>query len=288
MFLKYLAKQREVQKKLEIVTRKFSSYEQILLRKFGPNLFILGAAKSATTSLWKFCNQLPQVYFPQDEKYKEPSYYSPHYGMSSITSYLSLYDNCGLLRYRGDSSHAYLTSPESAELISKCSDEPKFIICLRDPVERAISLHKWMVSNGYEKTQCFEEAIELEDERASSEDFKKSCGQYFYNFLYFRSGFYREQIERYFSHFDREQFLFITFDELVNTPQDKLGDIVRFLGLEITSLPSLTAENKGVMLLDAIDRNFRKNLWEKFVPHIDGLTSVVGHDLVALWENKYE
>jgi hypothetical protein len=92
--------------------------------------------------------------------------------------------------------------------------DAKFIDILRNPADRAHSLYHHIRRDGYEKKATFEGALAAEEERVRSRAFKRNCPQYYYNFLYFRSGLYGEQIERYLSFFARHQFHFLTLNQL--------------------------------------------------------------------------
>jgi hypothetical protein len=41
-----------------------------------PNFFIVGAAKSGTTTLYDYLKDHPEVFMPQDDLHKEPSHFS--------------------------------------------------------------------------------------------------------------------------------------------------------------------------------------------------------------------
>jgi len=41
-----------------------------------PNLFIVGAARSGTTSLWHYLKSCPEIFMPEDLMSKEPAFFS--------------------------------------------------------------------------------------------------------------------------------------------------------------------------------------------------------------------
>ena len=163
-----------------------------------PNFFIAGAAKSGTTSLWRYLLQHPDIFMPSDIMYKEPAYFSDIKGMKDLNEYLSLFKNVTTEKMIGEASAAYLTSPESPERIREVVPDAKFIIMLRNPIDRAYSLYNWMACNGYEPIEIFEQALEIEEtNRYENESFKNSNPEYYYNYLYFHSGLYSDQIKRF-------------------------------------------------------------------------------------------
>src|SRR2546423_2056748 len=128
-----------------------------------PNFFICGAAHAATTSLWHYLRQHPDIYMPPTIEQKEPAYFCDIYGTNDSDFYLSLFADADGRKRVGEASTAYLTWPASAAKIRATVPEAKIIISLRNPVERAWSLYKWMRAHDYEKIPTFAEALEAED-----------------------------------------------------------------------------------------------------------------------------
>lgn len=209
-----------------------------------PNFFIVGAAKAGTTSLWMYLKQHPEIYMPPTLETKEPSFFCYLYGYKDFASYLSLFANAKGKKAIGEASHAYMTSPESAEWIHKVYPQAKIIIVLRNPIERAYSLYNWMIREGYEWIYPFEKALIAEEERYISEKFKHHNVQYYYNYLYFYSGLYKEQIKRYLELFSIEQIHIILFDDLQNNPVATTQRIYRFLGVNHNFIPTIEVYNK--------------------------------------------
>src|SRR5260370_23408084 len=100
-----------------------------------PNFFIVGAAKSGTTSLWQYLKQHPDIFMPADITLKEPSYYCDTYGVESYAAYLALFFKDATTQKRiGEASTPYLTSPESARKIYNGVPDSRIIMMLRNPV----------------------------------------------------------------------------------------------------------------------------------------------------------
>jgi hypothetical protein len=122
-----------------------------------PNFFICGAARSGTTSMWEYLRQHPDIFMPPVFEHKEPSFFCDSYGVGDWDAYLSLFAEAGKRKRVGEASGPYLTSPESPGRIKKVINDPRIVILLRNPAERAWSLFKWMHENGYEKITSFPE-----------------------------------------------------------------------------------------------------------------------------------
>jgi hypothetical protein len=132
-----------------------------------------------------------------------------------------------------------MSNPGTAKVLKALFPEAKFLVILRNPADRAYSLYHWMRRNGYEYISTFEAALEAEESRFNSSRFMKTCPQYFYNYLYFRSGLYGEQLRHYFELFSSEQFHIIKFEDFVADSVGHSKDIYSFLGVDQDFSPQL-------------------------------------------------
>ncbi|QTL03685.1 sulfotransferase [Aquabacter sp. L1I39] len=199
-----------------------------------PNLFVLGAGKSGTTTLHQLLGRHPDIHVCDP---KEPSFFCSHFQVvRDPVSYFRLFASDR--RYRVDASHVYFSNPETAPVLRALFPEAKVLLILRHPKARAHSLYRHMRLSMHddgrplELAETFYEALRLEDERFHSPDFMRNCRQYFWNFMYIRSSFYDEQLTRYLGLFTREQFLIMTLAELISRPQQKIAEIAAFLEVE--------------------------------------------------------
>ena len=95
-----------------------------------------------------------------------------------------------------------------------------------------IELYTWMTDNGYETAHSFERALEMEDQRFGDARFAKNPPWYFWNYMYFRSGLFGEQLSRYLERYDRSRFHFTTLRALSENPRETQEGVHRFLGVE--------------------------------------------------------
>jgi hypothetical protein len=108
-----------------------------------------------------------------------------------------------------------------------CRDLPeaKFIVSLRDPVERAWS-HYSMLRARNREALSFEEALEREPERLRD---RGSWSRYGYA----RKGLYAEQLEALFGLVPRERILVLIFErDVIARPQETFQRLCRFLAIE--------------------------------------------------------
>jgi hypothetical protein len=236
-----------------------------------PNFFIVGAAKAGTTSLWSLLKNHPQVFMPEDELFKEPGYFStPLYGISNYQQYLSLFKNAKPEQIRiGEASTSYLTCPDSAKRIKDYFDENKIdgriIIMLRNPASRAYSLYCWMCKEGYEHARSFKVALDLEDSRKQKNipnDIEKA---YYYNYLYFESGLYYEQIKRYYDTFGKEKLFIIIAEKLFMEPASYLNKLACFLGIDSRYImKTIERENESVRVFSPYLQLLLRNYISKY------------------------
>ncbi|MBN1597128.1 MAG: sulfotransferase [Bacteroidales bacterium] len=207
-----------------------------------PNFFLLGAGRSGTTSLYKYLYQHPDVFLSD---IKEPSFFCESFQViKNPVNYFELFNGTEDKKAVGEASHVYLSNPKTAELLKLLFPDAKFIVILRNPVERAYSLYKHMIYYGYEKVGSFQKALNIETERYNSSKFKNNCPQYFYNYMYFRSGLYGEQLSRFFKFFDKSQFLIIPFKKLQYDSACVLNDIYSFLEISNKHNPDFKIYNQ--------------------------------------------
>jgi hypothetical protein len=237
------------------------------MRNNKPNFFLIGAAKSGTTTLHEYLSKHSDIFFPKmkelhffdvDENYKKgDEWYLSEYFSGASSYYI-----------RGESTPAYLAKYELvATRMRKMFAEvenPKFVVILRDPAARAWShyLHRVRVAV---EDQSFEKALELEKERLAenSEDW---CG-------YYSDGLYCRQLEYWFSIFGKESFHVILTEDLKNNTEETVENIYNFLKIPEQGVKVL-ATNKNVasrprnyFLMNLVSKpNSFKNLVKWFIP----------------------
>ena len=233
-----------------------------------PTFFILGAGRSGTTTLYFVLLDHPEVFLPTP---KEPSFFcEPFQVIRNPIRYASLFREAGDATAVGDASHAHLTHPQAAETIRAFFPDARFVLIFRNPADRALAMYSYMLENGYETHRTFERALAAEDERYASERFARHCPHSFWNFMYFRSGLFGEQVARYLEHYPRDRFHFTTLSDLQADPNRVLGDIEEFIGVtrrQHGELPRY-GSSKGVrsIPLQVLERSVIRKLARRHVP----------------------
>jgi Sulfotransferase family len=196
------------------------------------NLFIVGAAKSGTTSLAAAFSEHKDICVSAP---KEPHFFSEITGnkpgffqrITTERAYLKLFRQKHA-KYLCDASTSYLWDSGCAGRIRDYNPQAKIIILLRNPINRLYSHYLNDLREGHVKTDL---NSLLTDELKNGIAGKK-WGD---DGTYLSVGNYLEQIERYQDLF-RQEVLLISFAELIRSQADAFGKVGRFLGLETGDL----------------------------------------------------
>lgn len=184
------------------------------------NLFIVGGQRCGTTWLTKQLNLCPSV------NLLKPVAPETKYFLNDKVShkeYINLFDDVSgniLL----EKATTYLERPDAALKIKSLYPEAKIIICLRDPVERALSNYFFSVNNGLE-TRKLEEVF-LKNTPAPEIDLSNFSTN---PFDYLQRGMYSTYIQNYLDVFDKED-VYITFMENFTKDSRSFYDIVSWIG----------------------------------------------------------
>ena len=202
-----------------------------------PNFMCIGAAKSGTTTLYDILRQHNDIFIPS---FKEPHFFDiPSVYENGLKWYLKTYfSNVKNEKCIGDFTPTYLFEKEAPKRIfNYLGPDMKFIVILRNPVDRAYSHYLHSKRDEHEHLN-FEEAILTKpDERDYLTFLRRS---------YIEQGQYFDMLSRYLEFFSKENFLMLNFEEdIVNTKDDTLERILLFLDLEYQNLDTNIDSNKA-------------------------------------------
>ena len=206
-----------------------------------PDFFIVGAAKSGTTSLYEMLTRHPGVFMPD---IKEPHFMVANQVkgkiptcVDNIGDYSSLYANAGE-RVTGEASVLYLYYYQEAirNIKKHCGDDVKIIIMLRNPVARAYSAYLYAKMYDANETLDFMLALKAEDERI-----EKGANP----MLYYKSlSMYSNMVSAYKNAFENVKVIIL--DDFVKSPDAVYKDLCGFLGLvDVENITNATKSNEG-------------------------------------------
>lgn len=197
-----------------------------------PNAFLVGAAKSGTSSLAACLAKHPNIFFSDP---KEPNCFASdlnaHSRHRDLESYLALFQDAGSEhRVVAEGSTAYLPSLVAAEAIANFAPDARIIALLRDPLDMLPSYHAQMLLEAEEDQRSLARAWKLEAERREGRSLPRSC-RIPRRLFYSEIARYAEQLDRYKRRFPPERVLALLFDDLLRDPQALLGRCLEFLEL---------------------------------------------------------
>ncbi|NIK90867.1 sulfotransferase [Mangrovimonas sp. CR14] len=209
------------------------------------NLFVVGAAKSGTTSLYNYLNQHPDIFLP---KVKEPNYYSSidsedplvysppkkdvfyhNKIINDENTYFSLFENSYDYEITGDCSPSYLWDKTAAKKIFADFPNAKIVIILRDPIMRTFSHYLMNLKNGVEKDPDFLSAL-----KRDAKEFPKVWGDGKV-FLYKELSMYYDQVKIYLEVFKKENIKVIIYEEFFSDIELGLSELFNFLKISSTN-----------------------------------------------------
>jgi len=189
-----------------------------------PDFFVLGVAKGGTTSLHHYLRQHPALFLPYE---KELHFFDAEAKglLPDLDQYLGYFSDAGD-RCTGDATPSYFRNVKTAapRMQNLYGDPPpRFLLVLRDPVERAYSHYLHNVSEGREPLS-FKAALAAEQNKPEK---KRDAWK-----AYFTDGAYADTLEEWFALFPRERFCILRSEELARTPDAALREIFRFLAVD--------------------------------------------------------
>ncbi|MCC6508349.1 MAG: sulfotransferase [Pirellulaceae bacterium] len=214
-----------------------------------PNLFVIGAPKCGTSSLYAYLRQHPQVYMA---KPKEPNHFvyssgNPYgwgtsHPYSTLDAYLSLFRATGDQGIVGEASTCYCLMPHVARAIRNHNPEAKLIAVLRDPVERAWSMYLyWHQFNPQYQRLDLDDfrarfvaddlMTDLERGRSTRVKWLRGAGMYWANLSHF------------YSEFPADQIFLLNYDDFVRQPQRMMDQLCEFLGVSSYTFDTSVREN---------------------------------------------
>jgi hypothetical protein len=198
------------------------------LKKLHLDFLVIGAQKSGTSSLHEWLIQIPEISLPE---IKETHFFSDsNLHKLGIDWYLQQFTKKEASKTKtGEIDPDYLFSETAPLLIKKLTDINKFIIILRQPLDRAYSNYLMSVRRGYENLS-FENALLIEKERLNKLDIFALN-----NHSYLARSSYAKQILNFKKTFPNAKFLFVKFEDLISagTQLTTFTEICDFIGVNL-------------------------------------------------------
>jgi len=231
-----------------------------------PDFIIIGTVRSGSTSLYYNICEHPSVL---EAAYDEIGYFDSNYHLGE-NWYRSMFPTQKIMnKIREDTGYSitgedtpfYFWKKEVAERISLDIPKTKIIVILRNPVDRAYSNYNLAVRENNEKL-TFEEAIQEEMEFLSKNSFLETVNRFR---SYLTKGVYVNQIIPWLEIFPRDQFHFLSIEQMKSEPVDTLNQIFKFLSIPNYNIP--TPQRRKVTNYKKMNDRTREQLIEYYKPH---------------------
>lgn len=228
-----------------------------------PDFLIIGASRCGTSSLFRNLLQHPQIEGP---RYKEVHFFSTNKRYNrGIEWYKSQFPESKKNTLCFEASPAYLHTPICAERIFNHLPICKFIVLLRNPIDRVASGYSRWMTGGREWNPY---------ELMAKNSYHPSMER----------GIYEKPLRRWFGYFPRDQFLIIKSEDFFGDEKKIIMQCSHWLGVELMDIGKpLFFDQKGKKkerlpyqreIPDAVKEYLRK----LFKPYNQELYQLLGRD----------
>jgi hypothetical protein len=206
----------------------------------GPNLVIAGERRCGTTSLYHWMRCHPDIYlypgtdlnyFVDDEitgirTWREGGVDPEKWDLSHTRNeYLDMFARGQGYAAVGHKGADLLFWRPAHPRMANYLEDARFIVTLRNPVNRAWS-HYWNEVGKGREPLGFSEALAAEEQRSAGSAYAHL------HLSYLARGFYEESLANFFEFFPRERVLVVTVEQTRLQPRETLCSIYRFVGVD--------------------------------------------------------
>ena len=214
-------------------------------RGLGPTFAIAGAARAGSTAVAEALRAHPDGFVTQP---KEPHYFAfagqeiqftgpgddatiNRVAVTQEPAYLKLYEAGADCAVRGEGSVSTLYYHDQAVPVMRAMNaDMRVVVLLRDPVARAYSSYQYLRVRGMEQLEDFLEAVEQEPVRIRA--------GWHHLWHYTSMSRYASSVAHLLDAFGPARVGVWFYDDLVSSPEQCLGQIQRFVGLDPQRAPS--------------------------------------------------
>jgi hypothetical protein len=247
-----------------------------------PGFLLIGAQKSGTSSMFSYLKQHPQIVRPI---FKELYYFDRHYhrgldwygcNFPARATIARRNDRHGRPHLTFEATATYIFDAEVPKRIASDIETRKFIVLLRNPVDRAVSAY-WHARRMGRETRNLDEALKIDLERCEAERAfeagrePKPVGPA-PRPRYVRRGIYHEAVARWQREFAPEHLLVLQSEAMFADPAAVMKRVFTFLGLPPAKHIDWEAQNVG--RYDGTDAEARALLQNFYRPHNERLNAM--------------
>jgi len=230
------------------------------------NTLVIGAGRSGTTTICKLLEQHPEVCY---SKIKEIHYFSiPDLYKRGVDYFHSFFSDAESSAVIATADTYLLIDYDAIERIYAYNPNMRIVVMLRNPVDRAYSSYNYSVNYGHHKKyDSFIDSIEHEKSIESESNIVLQNNKgHFYGSLYY------EHISKWLKRFGRDQILFLTTNELKNSPEKTNKKLFSFLEVKDIDIHPGRENKQAVPKFKGLEKNlldrdtFLRKIFRKVSP----------------------
>lgn len=236
------------------------------------NFIICGAQKSGTSALNSYLRKHPEICMANKKEvhfFDNESFF--HNNSPDYSAYHSFFNPKASHKLIGEATPIYMYWYDAPRRIWEYNPNMKFIVILRNPIERAYS-HWNMQRSKNADYLSFWDAIQNEQERR-----REALPYQHKAYSYVDRGFYLEQLRRLWAYFPKDHVLILRNEYLRNQPHEALQSVCDFLKVE--HFKNIKPKNKhSLPYTSQMSDRERKHLQFIFEHEIRGIERVLSWD----------
>lgn len=193
-----------------------------------------GAQKAGTSALAQYMRASPGLRLPIDKEahvFDAPDFDEAWSPADVDARHADRFPDDAPGTLLGDATPFYLFHPRCVARIARYNPAMRWIVLLRDPVERARSHHHMERERGHERLPLWL-AVLLERGRLRGRSDDLARGSRLRRFSYRARGDYARQLDTLYAHFPRDQVLLLRSERLRSDPEACVRDACGFLGVQ--------------------------------------------------------
>jgi hypothetical protein len=184
----------------------------------GPDVFLMGVSKAASTWIYRCLQEHPDVFVPESDSLR---FFDMRYH-EGLEGYEAMFASAKPGQLKVDPSPTYFRSPVAAKRIACHYPNARFVLSLRNPIERAFSQF-WHEKKQGRFDYSFDQAID-------------------HPLLFpwiVEHGFYATHLEGLLREFPDDRVRIVLYDELLDDPRKFLEEVLTGMSLALDFEPSV-------------------------------------------------
>jgi len=217
---------------------------------------VIGAQKCATTWLYDCLKNHSRINL-RNSKNEDAYYKGALHRQHGDNWYFSQFKNENPDLLKGCISVEYIEDEQSPEALYELNPDIKIIVSLRQPADRALSAYLWYVRKAFIPNIPIEEGM-LQAVKHFKGELTDQYTPEYKNII--ERGFYAERLKKWYAVFPPHQVKVIFYDEVKRDPLNVLKDIMSFLSIDTSFVPSnlhaKPKKNAGFKVLIKLNHKF--------------------------------